>query len=49
MSARDYRRMDAEAALAGDEPVTASSQSDTSTAHVGLSHADDEERPSRLN
>lgn len=49
MSARDYRRKDAEAALAGDEPVTASQQSDGSATHVGLSHSDDEERPSRLN
>lgn len=48
-SARDFRRKDDEAASAADEPITASHQSDTSATHVGLSHSDDEERPSRLN
>ena len=49
MSARDYRRKDADAALAADEPVASSDQSDAPSTPVGLSHSDDEERPSRLN
>jgi CDP-diacylglycerol--serine O-phosphatidyltransferase len=48
-SARDFRRKDEEAASAANEPVTDPDQSDASTPHVGLSHSDDEERPSRLN
>lgn len=49
ISARDHRRKDADAASAADEPATSSDQSDASSAPVGLSHSDDEERPSRLN
>ncbi|ARQ01134.1 CDP-alcohol phosphatidyltransferase family protein [Pseudorhodoplanes sinuspersici] len=49
MSARDYRRKDAEAVAAAAEPITASHQSDGPSTHVELSHSDDEERPSRLN
>lgn len=48
-SARDFRRKDEEAASAANEPVTGPDQSDAPTTPVGLSHADDEERPSRLN
>ena len=48
-SARDFRRKDEEVASAANEPTTDSNQSDASDPHVGLSHADDEERPSRLN
>jgi CDP-diacylglycerol--serine O-phosphatidyltransferase len=49
MSAREFRRKDAEADSAADEPIAASDQPDAPTPHVGLSHSDDEERPSRLN
>jgi CDP-diacylglycerol--serine O-phosphatidyltransferase len=49
MSAREFRRKDAEADSAADEPMTEPDRSDAPTTHVGLSHSDDEERPSRLN
>lgn len=49
MSAREFRRKDAEADSAADEPIAASDKPDAPTTHVGLSHSDDEERPSRLN
>ncbi len=49
LSAREFRRKDAELAAAKHEAAATSQQSDNATDLVGLAHADDEERPSRLN
>jgi len=49
LSAREFRRKDAEAAVAKQDSGTASARMEGATTHVDLSHVDDEERPSRLN